>query len=256
MEPTSKTEMSGYPDFCKQASKDPQLFKSFRRHPICVKALEHVTYGLAKECIKIIKLQAPYLIKHKENIKKNDAVGRPRKRFFWSFGKIAPTTVRYVKTISDILEFVDDMSKFKIVEIGGGYGGLCAIISSIFNIESYTIVDLPPVLALQQKYLDAIGTNSVSFYGPDDLDKIEKFDLCISNYAFSELRKDVQDLYLSKILTKSRSGIMWYNKIGRKWFDSYSEEDLKKHIEHLVVHRDGSFFTQVDRRYENTLVTW
>ena len=54
----------------------------------------------------------------------------------------------------------------------------------------------------------------------------EDYDLVISNYAFSELRREVQDMYLEKIILRSKRGYITWNSISLKNFGGYSVNEL------------------------------
>ena len=107
-----------------------------------------------------------------------------------------------------------------IVEIGGGYGGLCLCLhyfapSFDINIKSYTIIDLTDVLRLQKMYLNSNGIQNVNFedtvtYGKN-IDKKNMF--FISNYAFTELHRDKQNQYLQDLFPKVKHGFMCWNMI-------------------------------------------
>ena len=59
-----------------------------------------------------------------------------------------------------------------------------------------------------------------------------KSDLLISNYAFSELNKFVQDIYLEKVILNSKSGYITWNGEGRKIWDTdgYGVDELLSKI--------------------------
>ena len=99
-----------------------------------------------------------------------------------------------------------NLNNVDIVEIGGGYGGLCLFIfklSKIFNItiKSYTIFDISQVCQLQKKYLKIhnidIKTNIL-----DTKFTLENNSFLISNYAFSEISEGLQKKYIEQVLDK------------------------------------------------------
>ena len=101
----------------------------------------------------------------------NDKYGKTKKVAFKSFATCSPTNLRYIYISLLILE---DIKKYKlnnidIIEIGGGYGGLCFFVHSIaklykIEINSYTIFDLLEASNLQEKYLNALQIVNVNFY--------------------------------------------------------------------------------------------
>jgi hypothetical protein len=56
--------------------------------------------------------------------------------------------------------------------------------------------------------------------------EIQNYDLVISNYAFSELPRSIQDVYLSKIILNSKKGYITFNEISPGYFNSYKREEL------------------------------
>ena len=68
--------------------------------------------------------------------------------------------------------------------------------------------------------------------------KIRQYDLVISNYAFSELRKGLQNIYIKKIISKSIMGYMIMNS-GKKESafqnDKLSLKSLRKKLPKFQV---------------------
>ena len=137
----------------------------------------------------------------------NDKYGKSKKFQIDNFMTCSPTNIRYLFQTLYILE---DMKKYKlnnidIIEIGGGYGGLCFFIHSIaplydININSYTIFDLLEASLLQEKYLNALNIEKVQFYQLDNFNNLKNNSFLISNYAFSEFPKELQIEYTEKII--------------------------------------------------------
>jgi hypothetical protein len=79
---------------------------------------------------------------------KNDTIGKPIKQAFDNFTNCEPTNLRYILHSFLILDYMkkNNMKDIDIIEIGGGYGGLCYFLnklSSLFDItiKSYTSLD-------------------------------------------------------------------------------------------------------------------
>ncbi|MCP2727331.1 hypothetical protein NJ959_02445 [Symplocastrum sp. BBK-W-15] len=124
--------------------------------------------------------------------------------------------------------------------MGVGYGGLCRIIDSYFKqVKSYCLVDLAPVLKLAQKYLNHFQiTTALSYQTSDALNPEQKYDLVISNYAFTELRREIQYIYLEKVILNSCKGYITYNYIDLKDFNFYSIDELIEIIPNLKVYKE------------------
>ena len=125
-----------YLDACQYAAKSNEFFKRFKNHPAYTHVLEHVSYEEGKKYLKEIDID--YLDKLQE-IKQNDSIGQPHTHEYPSVGTISPTTIRYIKNTSDIVNKFGT-SFNSIVEIGGGYGGLCKVMSSFVKFDQYLLL--------------------------------------------------------------------------------------------------------------------
>ena len=215
-----------YPDFCIKASTDLIIFSNFRRNDVYRKILEHVTYEEGLAYLGEIKKHNLDLSKNVEFLKKNDEWGNPELFEYPEIGKISSSTLRYTKVFTDLASLFKNMDGLKICEIGVGYGGQCRIINSVSSPSQYTLVDIKPALMLSQCYLDNYILNSVlSYKTMNELD-IQHYDLVISNYAFTELPRSIQDVYLKKVILNSKKGYITYNDISPSYFKSYKKEEL------------------------------
>jgi hypothetical protein len=172
-------------------------------------------FEIKKKYNKIYTDNKTFLI---ELCKKNDLYGKPYKSNIPHFTSCSPSNLRYILHSFLILDYIKEnkLNNIDFIEIGGGYGGLCFFIinlSKIFNItiNSYTIFDLKQVSHLQNKYLEALDiknehcdaialTPLVSYYQLDNFKNLKTNSFLISNYAFSEISKELQDEYIVKII--------------------------------------------------------
>ncbi len=222
---TSASDDGLYPLFCKKAATDDNAFRTFKRDPIYTTILEHVSEDQGQQYLNEIKKDTDIYSKI-ELFKENDLYGHPCTSFYDLIGSISPTTLRYTKVLKDLKDIFGNLETTNICEIGVGYGGLCRIISEYFCIKSYTLVDLPEVLLLAEKFLSKYNTRcSLSFKEERDLN-IAYYDMVISNYAFSELTKEVQDKYLEKIILNSKCGYMTYNNAKIPNYSIYSINEI------------------------------
>lgn len=174
--------------------------------------LEHLGYKEGKKYLEKIESLMP-----KEEVarlinlnRQNDLFGGPITFRYRGYGNVSPTTLRYISTALEIASKCGVSSNTSIVEIGCGYGGQAAVINRVFGVSDYTGFDLPPVLELIDRYLKGINSSLVIKRGSfEEIDY--SWDLAISNYAFSELSRDLQLKYLEEILTKCKSGFMIMN---------------------------------------------
>jgi hypothetical protein len=111
------------------------------------------------------------------------------------------------------------LNNIDIIEIGGGYGGLCFFmykLAKLFNItiNTYAIFDLPNPLMLQKKYLEKVNINGVNFVELDSIKNINENSFLISNYAFSEISFDLRQKYSISVLNPYTShGFLAWNNI-------------------------------------------
>jgi putative sugar O-methyltransferase len=185
-------------------------FQIFRRFYDYREILEHVDYNLGMKYLNKINELEPGILLDISKFKKNDEVGSPRKYTYPGIGEISPTTLRYISVAVELRKEFGQGSLGSVVEIGAGYGGQLSILSSLQYFSDYTIYDLPQVQSLIRKYLTFQSVQNVAF--PEVVTSpTKKFDLVISNYAFSELPREVQIPYLEKILINSRRGYLIMN---------------------------------------------
>lgn len=221
----SLSENLRYPQFCVQAATDYRVFGHFRRNPVYNEILEHVSAQQGEAYLREI-VKTPDLLASIGEFKNNDLFGSPRTFEYPSVGAISPSTLRYIKVLSDLRRLFHSLDDFDVCEIGVGYGGQCRIINAFFHVNSYLLVDIQPVLMLARRYLENYVMKSwLSYKTMNELPK-SSFDLVISNYAFSELSRNVQDVYLDKIIMNSTRGYLTYNEITPPEYRSYGKDDL------------------------------
>jgi hypothetical protein len=204
-----------YIDVCVKATQDEDIFKSFKRRPDYTLVLEHVGYEFGLDYLAEIEKCSPYLLDYIPYFITNDTVGNPTKYWYKDLNEnISPTTLRYIKVFGDLMNLFGGLDNMDIVEIGGGYGGQCKIIHDIAKPHSYTIIDLPEVLLLAEKYLNKFNILDVQYVSISELRK-GKYDLCISNYAFTEIERKYQDIYVKNVIKGSDRGYITCNFLGQ-----------------------------------------
>ena len=216
---------NSYPNFmklCERAAQEEKIFSNFKNSPVYRGILEHANKIQGEEHYEIALKQSPELKNYFHKFKKNDSIGNPIVENY-NFGIFSPTTLQYIKVLSDLLkEFGENkLSNINILEIGGGYGGQSCIIRDYLNILNYTFVDLPEPLNLTKKYVNAYGYLNNRFINhSDDIVEILKkgaYDLVISNYAFSELCKPLQKEYIS-LFEDIKMGYLTCNQLSSQCF--------------------------------------
>jgi len=247
---TSLSDNQAYPQVCITASHDYKFFNNFRRHPSYKQILEHVTKEQGSAYLQILA-NDPDIFADMNIFKLNDNYGNPEMYEYPDIGLISPTTLRYIKVLTDIKKYFQPADNLNICEIGVGYGGQCRIIDAYYKPATYCLVDLQPVLALTQRYLDNFILNSViSYKTMNELDS-KLYDLVLSNYAFTELPRSVQDIYLRKVILNAKRGYITYNEITPIEYNSYKSDEL------LAMIPGSKAFTEEPLTYpKNCLIVW
>lgn len=223
--PTSITDNAEYRKFCLLAATNDELFEQFKRAPIFIRLMPHVSLHLGKECLKLIYRKYPHLLSSMDKFRENDSIGNPITHEHGKFGLFSSANLRYIKIAGEIEALFGPLSGKRIIEIGGGFGGQCKILADLFDYKSYTLIDLPEPLLLAEKYLECLGIRKTIFSTLEELNKEEEYDLVISNYAFSECRRHIQKEYLEKVIKKSHCGYMLCNQRTSK-NETHSPKEL------------------------------
>jgi putative sugar O-methyltransferase len=163
-------------------------------------------------------------------LRRNDDFGGPATYEYPGVGSISPSTLRYVKVLTDLKAYFASLDGLDVCEIGVGYGGQCRIINAWFKPASYCLVDIAPALALARRFLERFDLPPVLAYRAMDELTARDYDLVISNYAFTELPRPLQDGYLEKVILRSARGYITYNEITPAEFNSYKAEELLRII--------------------------
>jgi putative sugar O-methyltransferase len=252
---SSITDGSQYVELVTHALHDNFTFKYFKRHPKYKEVLEHVSYEQGLEYINIAVEQDPELLNYVNKFSENDKIGTPMVSKY-SIGKFSPTTLRYIKVLSDLRLLFGPLDDMNIIEIGCGYGGQAKIIMDVHKVKSYTFIDLPPVTKLIRKYMNNFKIETdMNFLSSEDFTEhlLGEYDLVISNYAFSECSKEAQDTYISSVLNKSNRGYMVYNFTSHIYgVDSYSKEEILNSIKNEILLTEEKPLTHPD----NCVIFW
>ena len=259
---TSCSDNGKYPELCRQASTNEQAFSTFRRHPDYTAIVETVPRSAGQEYLKIALSQTPQLEGYLEEIASIESVGDP---ISFTYSKsllskkyvFSPTTLRYIKILSDLILTFGSLDGLNIIEIGGGYGGLCKIISDVFKFEHYTLVDLSPCLDLCEKVLSTFCLSNISYLTQDSLPSNANYDLVISNYAFTEVRRKIQNVYIERVLQRSKGGYLLCNWNTHTWRETQIDEALlKKMIPEVKIFKDDSILAPIDMSCKVELAVW
>jgi len=199
-----------YFQVCREAVQSEEAFKHFRSDPRFRVVLEHVTKDLGAEYRRITLQRFPEMELWLKIIAAVEEVGGPPELYDYGDGvSLSPTTWRYLKVVSDLRQLFPDLLEPNMVEIGGGYGGQCRVISMMLGFKSYTLLDAQEPVDLQRKYLshilDGLDQHCVVCTTLDKVGSVD-YDLVISNYAFCEFSEELMHEYAQRVISRSKRG--------------------------------------------------
>lgn len=196
-------------------------FSDFKSNPDYTYMLEHVDFKTGMSILNVLinELKIDEKIISRV-VKKNDEIGNPIKYKYTDDIVCSPTSIRYVYHAHIILDYMKKLklNHINIVEIGGGYGGLCLCLynmKELYNLEikSYNIIDLKEIHKLQREYLNYHNIK-VNIYDADrygsDINNNDIF--LIGTYSLSEFENEIQQNYINNLLSKSNHGFLIWNR--------------------------------------------
>lgn len=235
---TSCSDFPKYINVCKDATNTENGFNTFRNNSNYNEILEHVNFDQGVLYLNHILNTNKQIINNNiiSIFNKIDKYGNPKQFNYKTIGLCSPTLLRYFSVLGDINRIYGNLDNKIIVEIGAGYGGQSMFINLLHNIKKYIIIDLPDVINLIKKFLikNNMDMSKYEFFSYDNVPIIES-DYLISNYAFSECNAFVQDVYLDKLINKTKNFYMVIN-IG---LGTYTPDEIKDKIKgHVNIIRE------------------
>jgi hypothetical protein len=208
----SDSDSTSYGAYVNRAVTDPRHFKRFRRGYSYRAILEHVDYFLGKEYLERLTSETVSVFVANPCSEKLSQIGKPRKYYYKNLGWISPTILRYLFVNQHLVRLFGKSEIKSIAEIGIGFGGQIAVILESFDLNSYTMYDLPQVAKLGEKFLGEANADLTKIKSEDIENLTPKiYDLVLSNYAFSELPQVVQLEYTKSIFAISKRGYLTMN---------------------------------------------
>ena len=120
----------------------------------------------------------------------------------------SPTTLRYLAHALWLKREGFVMEGGSVIELGVGFGGLAAM-NAIVSKATTIMVDLPPVAEAAMLQMNELGLGK---FASTDHAKAAAGDVCfISNYAFTELSRDMQDTYADQFIRHADRGVILSN---------------------------------------------
>lgn len=145
-----------------------------------------------------------------------------------------------------------------VIEIGVGFGGLAAMNAIVSNATTI-MIDLPPVAKAAMLQMRELGLGD---FASNDQSKFTAGDVCfISNYAFTELSRDMQDAYADQFIRHTVRGVILSNAAFfahhmRSRNNNQIIELLSKHGIHAKAESESSILCTSDRHHGNVIVGW
>ena len=227
---TDSDYQSDYVSFCNLAVSNIDAFNNFRSLKPMVEAIDHVTFQQGKIYISEILASNSWSDEYIKVVKAVDSIGKSRKYRFKPYGVFSPTIIRYLKVYNDLVLYFGKLDSKNIAEIGVGFGGQASIIQLINKPLTYSLFDLPAVLDLTKKFLSELSIEKDLYWHDGRNPSSVKPDLVISNYAFSELSKQMQNKYLENVILPSPQGYITWSTLSEQLLGGYSIADLVRII--------------------------
>ena len=248
---SSVSDSSAYLQIISSAVQNNESFAKFRSNREYRQILEHVSKSQGYEYLRESDLNTSKL---KEMIAKVDFLnicGLPLVYFYPRLGFLSPTTLRYIKVFNELIRLFPNIAEMNIAEIGGGFGGQAAVLRKLSGFKSYTIYDLPEVHELQLRFLKANNSESGVLYADGRLAPSGKFDLVISNYAVSELQRELQVAYFENVVKSSTRGYLTWNLISQNRLGGLSVNEVLEYIPSATITEESPLTDE-----GNVLITW
>lgn len=196
----------------KAALINDRKFKSFKRDPRYTEVLEDIPGFYGEEYYQILITQSPDLLERIDSIRQIDSIGNPYRHQLPNGQQLSYNTLRYLKVVSDLRGLFGDKIGDEVAEIGVGFGGQMLAADSFTRFKTWTLIDLSPVVQLASRFVENFHLRNS--YQAKTLNQIPldvKFDLVVSNYAFSELPRHLQSIYVEKVLARASKGYLTMN---------------------------------------------
>ena len=214
-------------NFCYKACHDENIFKEFKRHPQFTSIVGSDIRG--KHYVEgwLSTITNPSIKKLLPLFASGDSIGSPDLYEVEQVGFISPGTIYHASILNDIIDKIGDISNFKVVEIGPGYGGQAKVLLD-YGVKHCTLIDVKNVNELQKKYLTGLNYSNVDFWSNKNI-KQDQWDLVISNWCLSEFDKQGIDFYIQEVIQNCKFGYFLMNM----WDEdrkSFLLNELKKHF--------------------------
>jgi putative sugar O-methyltransferase len=211
--------MTNYLNKCMEFVNEDELFGKFKQDPDYTLVLEGSSrHGADVFFNELVEDEGyrDFFSNNLEEFRENDSLGSPTVYDYGEYGNFSLGTLKYIWNSSTINRTVGLGGVKKVVEIGGGYGGMCKAMSTFTEFDEYTLIDLPEPLALCDKYLSNFEElyPKLKFHTPDSLEGSDlSCDLLIADSSIAECNYPMQKYYLDNLILKANKGFIIYNSL-------------------------------------------
>eukprot|EP00929_Paragymnodinium_shiwhaense_P120411 TRINITY_DN92350_c0_g1_i1.p1 TRINITY_DN92350_c0_g1~~TRINITY_DN92350_c0_g1_i1.p1 ORF type:complete len:509 (+),score=104.54 TRINITY_DN92350_c0_g1_i1:64-1527(+) len=235
-----------YPEYALKASQDDSIFAGFRQvyAERQYAGIDSPRYGKAyvQETIKRLRERdVPNVTDRAKQVAAAvDSVGQPSVYPLWEPSRsdkdqppanISGLTARYLKFALDVERLFGNLSGFDVIELGVGFGGQASVLLSMFpDINSYTLVDLPEVLHMADKFINQTAPLDTSMQlgqnvagprlkflsGDTGIEPEQHYHLLISTFAYTEVPLQLRQEYFDKIVRRADHGFVADNSASTK----------------------------------------
>ena len=244
-------------------------FDIFRSHPTVCRIVEGSPIRAGKWNLRRLRNNKLFHTMAKK-FSTSDTVGGPKNIINFRLSgdeiNLNPTTLRYINNIFNLVDIfgVDIFaSRNIIVEIGAGYGGECKIAND-FSVEKFQepignrwkVYDLESSLPLISRWLTKFGyTASLN----QTVDFTNNISLVISNAAFSEMSRGLQEKYFRELILPARYGYFVENfGIYSSPFGGFSREEfidrLRKYGKYVFDLNSQVYLSNFDNDAKSSLI--
>jgi hypothetical protein len=220
---TSISDYPGYTELCRRAAEDDACFAGFRENPVYRAVVTSGLHHQGQDYFSMLQARG-FDMGFFDTIRDHDRIGGPKLVSYGADGAVAPQTMRYVKVLSDLELLFGSLDGASIIEVGGGFGGQCAVIARRCRFARYVLVDLPEPLLLARRYLDILAIPNTECARVEQLSVNARYDLVISCYGVSELARAAQVMHLQRVLLRARAGYLLWNNEGMKPHRAWQEQ--------------------------------
>lgn len=228
---TSISDSADYLSIVAAANEDSEAFSRFRSNAAYLTILEHVTYAQGLSYLRVLSRNVPSGSLSIERVLEFNSIGSPLTFKYRGLGdSVSPTLLRYLKVAQDLKSLFGDIADLSVAEIGVGFGGQTVVNAATAGVKKVMLFDLPEVLQLADKFISSFELNIKTESLDGRLPASRTADLVISNYAFSELRREVQELYLDAVVSKCSRGYITWNQLSQNTLGGLTEAELMSRI--------------------------